>query len=121
MILKDFSKEVDDLTELGEGSSEQGVLGCTFPRQLDEYEIANHGFNGVNFSLFEDEITVDLPTFRKYLRIACEAYWEIYPESKSQLEKYLAREQPPLEKGALPLWKEMRDAGKFPEPYSEFH
>jgi CDI immunity protein len=119
-ILKNFVQEVDDLTKLGEGTSEQGILGCTFPRQLDEYEIINHGFDGISFSLYEDEIIVDVPTFRKYLKIACEAYCEINPESRAQLEKFLSRPQPPLEEGALPLWKEMRDAGKFPKPYSDF-
>ena len=119
-ILKNFVEEINTLTGIGEGSSEQGILGCTFPRQLDEYEVVNHGFDGIAFSLFEDTVVVDIPTFRKYLRIACEVYWQEHPESKEILQKYLARPQPPLEEGALDEWKRRRDAGEYPKPYSEF-
>lgn len=114
-----FIQNIDTITK-GLSDAIEGVSSCFFPRDLDEYEIINHGFDGVNFSLFEDEITIDVPTFRKYLRIACEAYYEVHPESRTQLEEFLSRPQPSLEEGALPLWKEMRDAGKFPKPYSEF-
>lgn len=118
-VRNNFVKEVDDLTRIGEGSAIEGILACTFPRQLDEYEVVHHGFDGVNFSLFEDEVTVDIPTFRKYLRIACEAYWKVHPESRALLQKYLARPQPPLEEGALPEWRRRRDAGEYPKPISE--
>ena len=118
-IRNNFLKEVDSLTGAGEGNAIEGVLGCTFPRQLDEYEVVNFGFDGVEFALFEDRISVDVPTFRKYLRIACEAYWSEHPESRAQLEEYLARPQPPLEDGALPEWKRRRDAGEYPKPISE--
>lgn len=64
-------------------------------------------------------MTVDIPTFRKYLRIACEAYWKTHPESRAQIEEYLARPQPPLEEGALPEWRRRRDAGEYPTPLSE--
>lgn len=118
-IRNNFINEVDALTGIGEGSAIEGILSCTFPRQLDEYEVCHNGFDGINFSLFEDNVSVDIPTFRKYLRIACEVYWKIYPEAQSQLEAYLARLQPPLEEGALPEWKQRRDAGEYSKPISE--
>ncbi len=95
--------------------------GCDFPSSLDEYLVSQDlGFNGVKFYEFDNEITVDVPTFRKYLRLACEAYWQEHPESKEILQKYLVRPQPPLEEGALEEWKRRRDAGEYPKPYSEF-
>ena len=118
-IRNNFINEVETLTGIGEGSAIEGILSCTFPRQLDEYEVCHHGFDGINFSLFEDNISVDIPTFRKYLRIACEAYWKIYPKSRAQLEEYLSRPQPPLEEGALPEWRRRRDAGEYPKSLSE--
>ena len=114
-----FVEEVNDLTK-GEGNAIEGVVSCTFPRQLDEYEVYNDGFNGIIFDFYEDEVVVDVPTFRKYLRMACEAYWQELPESKAVLEKYLARPQPPLEEGASEEWIRRRDAGEYPKPYSEF-
>lgn len=113
-----FVKEVRDLTN-GEGGAIEGNVSCTFPRQLDEYEVANHGFDGIAFDFFEDEIAVDVPTFRKYLRMACEDYLREHPEDRHQIEEYLARPQPPLEEGALPEWKRRRDAGEYPKPISE--
>lgn len=119
-VRNNFISEVDGLTK-NQGGSVEGISGCHFPCDLDEYELSiGEGFDGIEFSLFEDKLSVDVPTFRKYLRLACEAYWTEYPDSGQILEEYLSRPQPPLEEGALPLWKEMRDAGKFPKPYSEF-
>ncbi len=115
----EFIERVDNLTR-GKGSSIEGVMGCTFPRELDEYEVYNHGFDGIIFDCLDDEVVVDIPTFRKYLRMACEVYWKEHPESREILEKYLARPQPPLEEGALDEWKRRRDAGEYPKPYSEF-
>lgn len=115
-----FVKEVDDLTR-NWGGAVEGIMACTFPRQLDEYELAiGEGFDGIEFIMFEDKISVDVPTFRKYLEMACEVYWTHYPESKSQLKEYLARPQPPLEEDALDEWRSRRDSGEFPKPYSEF-
>lgn len=115
-----FLKEVNSLTS-GNGGAIEGVSACTFPEELDEYELAiGEGFDGIEFILFEDKISVDVPTFRKYLRMACEVYWTEYPESKAQLENYLARPQPPLEKDTLDEWKRRKADGQYPKPYSEF-
>lgn len=118
-VIRNFLKEIDNLTKNVGGGGQ--YIYCYFPKWLDEYELSiGEGFDGIEFGLFEDKISVDIPTFRKYLRMACEAYWQEHPESKSQLEKYLARPQPPLEEGASEEWKHRRDAGEYPKPYSEF-
>lgn len=114
-----FIEDVNSLTNGEGGRSIEGIIDCTFPCQLDEFQIYNSGFDGIQFIFFEEEIVVDVPTFRKYLRIACEAYWTQYPESRATLEEYLARPQPPLEEGALNDWKTLRDAGKYAKPFSE--
>ena len=115
----DFVKYVDLLTAgVGIGLEENG---CDFPNDLDEYALThNRGFEGIRFYSFDEKISVDVPTFRKYLRIACEVYWQKYPESKTQLEEYMSRPQPPLEEGTLEEWKRRKAAGEYPKPYSEF-
>lgn len=114
-----FVSDVDNLTK-NEGGVVDEYLVCYFPKQLDEGDLAvGGGFDGIEFSLFEDKISVDMPTFRRYLQMACEVYWNEHPETKAQLEEYLARPQPPLEEGALPEWKRRRDAGEYSKPISE--
>ena len=115
-----FVQAIDGLTK-NEGRVVDEYLVCYFPKQLDEGEISiGGGFEGIEFSLFEDKISIDVPTFRKYLRMACEIYWTEYPETKAKLEEYLMRPQPSLEEGASDEWKRRRDAGEYPKPYSEF-
>ena len=114
-----FVKEVNDLTK-GEGDAIEGYLACTFPKQLNESDLAiGEGFDGVEFSMFEDKISVNVPTFRKYLLMVCDAYLQEHPEDRAQIEEYLARSQPPLEEGALPEWRRRRDAGEYPKPLSD--
>lgn len=114
-----FVRYVDFLTR-GIGIGLEGVIGCGFPNDLDEYQISQgEGFDGVQFSYYEEEVEVDVPTFRKYLRMACNDYLQEHPEDRRQIEEYLARPQPPLEEGALPEWRRRRDAGEYPKPISE--
>lgn len=116
----DFIKYVDLLTQ-GIGIGIEGVTGCTFPNNLDEYQVVveGEGFDGVQFTYFEDSVEVDVPTFRKFLRIACEDYWTEYPESRLRLEEYLARPQPPLEEGTTDEWKRKQKEGEFAMPISD--
>lgn len=115
----DFVYYVDYLTKgIGIGLEESG---CDFPNSLDEYLIYQGlGFDGIRFYSFEDEVSVDVLTFRKYLRMACDAYLQEHPKDRQQLEEYLARPQPPLEEGTLDEWKRRKAAGEYPKPYSEF-
>lgn len=115
----DFVRYVDALTK-GAGLGIQGITGVMFPSNLDEYEVYNGmGFDGVQFTFYDEEVEVDVPTFRKYLRMACDAYLQEHPADRQQIEEYLARPQPPLEEGALPEWRRRRDAGEYPQPISE--
>ncbi len=118
-IVKKFLEQVENLTRnIGGGGQ---YISCYFPSWLDEYELSvGEGFDGIEFSLFENKISVDVLTFRKYLRMACEVYWKEFPETKAQLEEYLARPQPPLEEGTLEEWKRRKAMGEYPKPYSEF-
>lgn len=69
--------------------------GCMFPADLDEYMISHdEGFeNGVQFIDIDDELTVDMRTFRKYLEMACEGYWQERPEKKETLQRILKQPQ----------------------------
>lgn len=115
----DFVRYVDAMTK-GAGLGIQGITGIMFPSNLDEYEVYNGlGFDGVQFSFYEEEVTVDVPTFRKYLKMACDAYLTEHPEDRAQIEQYLARPQPPLEEDTLPEWRKRRDAGEYSKPLSD--
>lgn len=116
---RSFVSDVDHLTK-NEGGVIDEYLVCYFPKQLDEYQLSiGEGFDGIEFSLFEDKISVDVPTFRKFLKMACEVYWTEHPETRKQLEEYLARPQPPLEEGTMEEWRRRRDAGEYPKPLSD--
>lgn len=64
---------------------------CTFPGDLDEYDIANgEGFEGVEFGLHNgEEIVLDYQTFYIYLKTACDNYIEKYSDATNQLEGYI--------------------------------
>lgn len=118
-VRENFVREIDGLTQ-NNGGFVEGISGCHFPAELDEHELSiGDDFDGIEFTLFEDKISVDVPTFRKYLRMACEVYWSEHPETRMQLEEYLARPQPPLEEGTLHEWRRRRDASEYPKPLSE--
>ncbi len=111
----DFVNTIDSLTK-GYGTGFQGVTACLFPNELDEYMISRgEGFdNGVQFIFFEDEVVVDIDTFWKYLRMACEAYWQEHPEDKETLQSYLARPKPSLEMSPeVAKWWRKWKAGEY--------
>ncbi|MBC1232567.1 ribonuclease toxin immunity protein CdiI [Listeria booriae] len=66
---------------------------CTFPEDLDEYDIANgEGFDGVEFGLHSgEEIILDYQTLYIYLNKACENYIEKHPEANTQIQEYLEK------------------------------
>lgn len=93
-----FVRTVDCLTR-GTGAGFNNAV-CSFPGDLDEYAIAvelkGKVPDGIMFSLFEDEVVVDIPTFRRFLTLACEAYVHDHPEDRARIEELLARPQPAL-------------------------
>lgn len=110
-----FVKTIDTLTQ-GYGTGFEGVTACLFPDELDEYMIARgEGFeNGVQFIFFEDEIVVDIDTFWKYLRMACEVYWQKNAQDKNSLESFLVRPKPSLEMSSeVAEWMRKWKAGEY--------
>jgi len=61
---------------------------CNFPEDLDPDEEA---FDGVMFSLHDEEVVVDNGTFLYYLEKACLVYLEDYPDKKSVIDTYFDR------------------------------
>ncbi|WP_338552122.1 ribonuclease toxin immunity protein CdiI [Paenibacillus sp. KS-LC4] len=59
---------------------------CLFPDDLDPDE---DKFDGVMFSLHDEEVVVDYRTFFYYLRLACSVYLEGTPNDKDVIEGYL--------------------------------
>ncbi len=96
---KDFTSKVNDLTKGISVHMEKNH--CIFPNDLDDFDIEQMGgekLNKIEFSFdWGEEVFVDIPTFREFLNMACESYWQEHPESKMILEEYLARPQPALE------------------------
>lgn len=62
---------------------------CEFPGDLDP---GDDPFEGVRFALYEDEVAVDERTFRRFLRLACDAYISAHPEDVEKIEDLLATE-----------------------------
>lgn len=59
---------------------------CTFPDDLDPDE---EMFDGVMFSLHNEEVVVDYQTFFHYLKKACNVYLDDFPDDKDTIERYL--------------------------------
>lgn len=70
------------------------VAYCEFPYALDEND---EPFEGVRFSLYEDEIIVDYQTFMQYLKLACKQYIKEHPEDSNKLEHLLQAAQTPTQ------------------------
>ena len=66
---------------------------CTFPGDLDEYDIAQGMmFDGVEFSLHSgEEVVISYEEFYYYLHKACMNHLEIYPEDKTVIGEILER------------------------------
>jgi hypothetical protein len=73
---------------------------CTFPSDLDDYDryVIRQGkpLEGIEFSLFDDAVVLDVPTFRRFLTMACDAQVKRHPEDRAKIEELLARPQLPL-------------------------
>ena len=61
---------------------------CEFPGDLNEDE---EPFEGIRFSLYEDEVVVDRDTFLRFLRLAAESYVREHPHDQAQVEAILGR------------------------------
>ena len=61
---------------------------CTFPGDLDSDETS---FDGIMFSLHDEEIIVDNETFLYYLKKACLVFVEDFPNGKSLIDTFLKK------------------------------
>ena len=62
------------------------VVDCTFPNDVQE---DMEKFDGVMFSLHEEQVVLDYQTFYYYLSLACKSYLDEFPDDCIELEKYL--------------------------------
>jgi hypothetical protein len=58
---------------------------CTFPEELDPDE---ETFEGIMFSLYDEEVIIKHQTFLYYLQMACAVYLEDCPDKKGIIEIY---------------------------------
>jgi CDI immunity protein len=64
--------------------------GCTFPEGLDEYDDKDtETFEGVCCWYFEEEIIVSEQEFYNIMIMACDAYIEINPTKKEDINRVL--------------------------------
>lgn len=81
-----FVQVVDHLTK-GIGYS-INVADCSFPGDLDPGE---ESFDGVCFSIYEDEVVISNDQLRHYLQVVCDDYTSKHPEDERVLKEYLGR------------------------------
>jgi hypothetical protein len=86
-----FVKTIKCISE-GHGFGEN-YGACTFPADLDEYDIATIGtLNGVEFGLHNgQEITLDYNTFYCYLKKVCVNYIQDFPEDANEISNLLLK------------------------------
>ncbi|MNJ61640.1 hypothetical protein D3C77_574410 [compost metagenome] len=77
----DFIETIKNLS-LGIGVGINATV-CLFPDDLDPDE---EKFEGIMFSLHDDEVIVDYQTFLYYLEKACSVFIEVYPDKKSIID-----------------------------------
>jgi hypothetical protein len=67
---------------------------------MDDYERyverAGKPLEGIEFGIFHEDVVIDVPTFRRFLTMACDAHVKRHPEDRAKIEELLARPQPPL-------------------------
>lgn len=80
----DFVRTVEQMS-LGIGTG-INVVDCTFPNDLEDDE---EKFEGVMFSLHDEETILDYSEFFYYLKLACNLYISGFPNNREILEVYL--------------------------------
>ena len=67
------------------------AAGCSFPSDLEPDE---EPFDGVRFSLFEDQVVISVEQLRRFLAEAIDAYTKNNAPGATTLSEYLSREIP---------------------------
>lgn len=62
------------------------AVDCSFPDDVEEDE---EKFDGVRFSVHDEEVVLNYETFYYYLNLACKNYVDAFPDDRSELENYL--------------------------------
>ncbi|NNC15319.1 hypothetical protein D7Y27_20330 [Corallococcus sp. AB004] len=70
----------------GIGYGFEGILSCEFPGSLDPWE---ERFDGVRFSIYEEEVIVDYSVFVRFALTWAQAHVKAWPEDKAELEAIL--------------------------------
>ena len=67
-------------------------VDCSFPDDVEEDE---EKFDGVRFSVHDEEVVINYETFYYYLNLACKNYVDAFPDDRSEFKNYLTsiREQ----------------------------
>ena len=61
---------------------------CTFPADLDP---GDEPFDGVRFSLFEEDKVISIEQLNDYVRRVCDAHRAHHPEDEERIEQLLGR------------------------------
>lgn len=61
---------------------------CSFPGDLDPDE---EPFDGVRFSIFEDEVVISEASLRSYVKEACEMQLSLAPSQRSEINSILEK------------------------------
>lgn len=83
--ISNFMRAVEQMS-VGIGTGINAV-DCSFPDDVEEDE---EKFDGVRFSLHDEEVILSYETFYYYLNLACKNYVDAFPDVRIELEKYLA-------------------------------
>lgn len=59
---------------------------CSFSGDVEEDE---EKFDGVRFSVYEEEVILNYEIFYYYLNLACRNYVDVFPNERNELEQYL--------------------------------
>ena len=79
-----FMRTVEQMS-VGIGTGINAV-DCSFP---DDVEDDEEKFDGVRFSVHDEEVVLNYETFYYYLNLACKNYVDAFPDDRSELENYL--------------------------------
>lgn len=81
-----FLRVIEDMTK-GIGSSID-VCHCNFPGDLDPGE---EPFEGVSFSIYEEEVILSKDNLVKYVVLACDEFLKNNPDKINEVEKVLLK------------------------------
>ncbi|WP_037285170.1 ribonuclease toxin immunity protein CdiI [Saccharibacillus sacchari] len=77
----DFVEVIEQMSAgIGTGIND---VDCSFPDDIEECE---EKFDGVRFSLIDEEVILNYEMFYYYLNKACENYLDTFPDDRSKID-----------------------------------